>query len=390
MFPNGQKAGRRAFLDGNFARRKRHQRKAQYEIWDTVIIGFGMRVMPSGKSSWFVRPRHRGMQKRIHLGAVEDVPAEKARAAARGHLLEAALDGLPKRITETGGPAFADFFEEFWSDYARHWKPSTQKRSLSVLKNDLLPAFGELPVDLIRPADIVLWRDSCAGQREVPFNRGVPVMSAMMQYAEQLGYRPEGSNPCQGIARFPRDAVERFLSPKEYVRLGRGLQDEQWRYPRQVAIVRLLLFTGARVSEINNLVWDWVQPPRLALPDSKTGAKIILLNSQAQAILEDVERREGCAFVFPNVKGIRPVDIDPWWYKFRRRCALPDFRLHDFRHSFISAGILGGVPLSTVGAIVGHQLPETTAKYAHLADAPIADAAKRVSGFLAQSMGITS
>ena len=51
---------------------------------------------------------------------------------------------------------------------------------------------------------------------------------------------------------------------------------------------------------------------------------------------------------------------------------------------------MDGVPLATIGKLLGHQLPETTARYAHLADDTIAEAAERVSGSLARCLGLTS
>jgi site-specific recombinase XerD len=68
----------------------------------------------------------------------------------------------------------------------------------------------------------------------------------------------------------------------------------------------------------------------------------------------------------------------------RRRAALPDVRLHDLRHSFASTAIMHGIPLATIGKLLGHALPESTARYTHLADEVIADAAERVSGGLAR------
>ena len=68
--------------------------------------------------------------------------------------------------------------------------------------------------------------------------------------------------------------------------------------------------------------------------------------------------------------------------------ALPDVRVHDLRHSFASSAIMDTVPLATIGKLLGHLLPETTAKYAHLADDVIADAAKRISGSLASAIGL--
>ncbi len=159
-------------------------------------------------------------------------------------------------------------------------------------------------------------------------------------------------------------------------------------HPAQVAIVRLLLYTGARAMEIGGLQWDWIQPPRLLLPDSKTGPKTIWLCSQALAIIEAIPRRDGTPFVFPNRKGNAPLILENWWFKFRRHCALPDVRIHDLRHSYASIAIREKVALTTIGKLLGHELPETTAKYAHLADDTIAEAASRVSGGLAHAIGL--
>jgi integrase len=166
------------------------------------------------------------------------------------------------------------------------------------------------------------------------------------------------------------------------------LREQEVAYPAQVAIMRLLLFTGARVGEILNLRWEWVQPPRLLLPDSKTGAKTIWLGSQALEVLEGIERHEGTTLVFPNRAGTRPLNFDNWWLPFRRSCALPDVRVHDLRHSFASTAIMDNVPLATIGRLLGHVLSETTAKYAHLSDDVIGDAADRIAGSLAQAIGL--
>lgn len=245
-------------------------------------------------------------------------------------------------------------------------------------------------IDLIGKSDVVRWRDDCANVSEGKFNRAVPVLAAMFKYAAQLGYIRKGSNPCRGMPRFKTKPKERYLSPQEFRRLARELDADEAIYPAQVAATRLLIFTGARVGEIRDLEWEWVQLPRLLLPDSKTGPKTIWLNSQAVKIVEGIERREDSKYVFANQSGARPVNIDNWWFPFRKRCALPDVRIHDLRHSFASVAIREKVPLATIGGLLGHVLPETTARYSHLADETIADAASRVSSGIAGSLGLSA
>jgi integrase len=390
MVPKLPREGLRACLDGNFARRKLPPSPREYCIWDTALKGFGLRVRPSGKRTWFVRLRLRGKQQRVSLGDVGAIDAQTARMEARRHLAKAALDGLPKRTTAKAAPLLSDYFDEFWADCARNWKPLTQVRNMQAWVREIMPAFGGVPVDAITTKDIHRWRDSFAGPREGTYNRTVPVFSAIMAHAEVLGYRKKRSNPCRGLPRYKREPKERFLAPHEYRRLGAVLREDEAAHPLHVAAVRLLLLTGARAGEIVTLQWDWIKPPRLDLPDSKTGPRTILLNSQALDILAAIPRRKDCAHVFPSRVPGTPITLGPWWEPIRRRAGIADVRIHDLRHSFASSAIMANVPLDTVGRILGHGHVESTAKYAHLSDDVIADAAARVSGGLAQKLGLAS
>ena len=62
--------------------------------------------------------------------------------------------------------------------------------------------------------------------------------------------------------------------------------------PHAAAALRLLVLTGARLREVLNLRWEWVDLERglLLLPDSKTGRKSIVLNAPAMAVLAALPR----------------------------------------------------------------------------------------------------
>lgn len=315
--------------------------------------------------------------------------APAARAEARRLLVKATLADLPTALEQKKVPLFADYAEEFWLDYSPHWKASTRRTSRSRIDKQLVPRFGDLPIDIIERADINRWRDSMA-DRGGSFNRSIPIMSVMMQYAEKLGYRANGSNPCRGVSRFKRELPERYLSADEYRRLGRALAAHEGANPSVVPALLMLIYTGARVSEITTLRWRSVQVPRLALPDSKTGPKTIYLNPPAMAVLDGLERRGDDQLVFAAMYREKPIDLGQHWAKIRRKAALPDVRLHDLRHSFASVAIAQGIPLATIGKLLGHALPETTARYAHLADEVISECADRICSSLASAMGIAA
>src|SRR5262249_57655057 len=65
-------------------------------LWDTVVTGFGVRILPSGsKTFWFqYRPRG-GKSRMVRIGSSPDISVGKARDAAHAYAGEVALGGNP-------------------------------------------------------------------------------------------------------------------------------------------------------------------------------------------------------------------------------------------------------------------------------------------------------
>ena len=62
----------------------------------------------------------------------------------------------------------------------------------------------------------------------------------------------------------------------------------------------------------------------------------------------------------------------------RSKAGMPHIRIHDLRHSTASMLIQNGVDLYTVGKILGHSGPQTTARYAHLSTATLEQAMRKL------------
>lgn len=90
---------------------------------------------------------------------------------------------------------------------------------------------------------------------------------------------------------------------------------------------------------------------------------------------------------FENEYGYR--FLSSFWTHFRHKAGLPDVRLHDLRHSYASIAVQNGINLAHVGRLLGHALPETTQRYAHLTDQCVLDAAETVGATVSRLMGWT-
>jgi integrase len=151
----------------------------------------------------------------------------------------------------------------------------------------------------------------------------------------------------------------------------------------------LLVFTGARLSEVLTLEWDRIdfQRGEARLPDSKTGAKTLHFPAPALAVLADLPRVEGNPFVIVgNVAGARLVNLEKPWRAIRATAGLDDVRLHDLRHAFASVAASSGMGLPIIGKMLGHTQAATTHRYAHLASDPVKAAAATVAGKIADAM----
>ena len=167
--------------------------------------------------------------------------------------------------------------------------------------------------------------------------------------------------------------------------LGRALDDATAEWPVAVAVVRFLLYTGARKSEALRLKWEHVHGDRAVLPDSKTGPRTLWLASPARAVLAARQRRTNCPWVFASPCG-GPATVDKAWNAIRTAAGLPTLRIHDLRHAHAAVAVGGGEGLRVVAGLLGHADIKTTFGYAHLAEDSVFEAANRVSRGLADML----
>ena len=290
-------------------------------------------------------------------------------------------ESTPSRPEERLFEAIA---ETVFHRYERVWKAGTLHVNRYYLRNQILPHFAGRSIADIGRQDV---RDWFVSLRATPVSadRSMPVLSVIMKEAELMSLRPEGSNPCRGIRRYRRKGRERFLSEEEIRRLSTTLSAHAHRQPLKVAVIRLLLLTGCRKSEILTLRWSDYREGHIFLRDGKTGPRTVWLSQPARKVLDELERTSRWVFPASRAEGPRCLGwLDRTWWKIRAEAGLSDVRLHDLRHSHASLALKQGETVLAIGKLLGHRNPETTLKYTHLADAMVRDAAETVGAVLGQ------
>lgn len=373
--------------------------------WDDRTPGFGVKVTPAGSRIYVLKYRAQGAQRWLVLGRHGEITVEQARTKAirlRG-AVAAGEDPAHTRDAHAAEPTVDELADRYLAEYAEpHKKPRSVEEDRRNLRLHVRPEFGALKVSAITRQDMLKLHHK---MRATPgaANRVQALVSKMFGLAEEWGLRPESTNPARRIKKFEERARDRFLTTDELQRLGQALEEAErdGEHPSAIAIIRMLLLTGCRLSEILTLQWSFVDFERscLRLPDSKTGAKVVRTGAPALDLLSGLPRFAS-PFVFPAARAANSsadrkrrvgaghfVGVEHIWQRIRSRAGLDDVRLHDLRHTFASWSVMGGATLHMTGALLGHRQPGTTMRYAHLADDPVQAAAERVSGTIAGALG---
>lgn len=366
-------------------------------LWDVDLAGFGLKTTPTGRKTYLIQYRlggRGGRTRRITIGQHGVITADQARASAKKLLGEVASGNDPAAIKDRAKAAksLGEVLEEFFDEHVdSKLKKSTACEYRRINRLSIPKELKRRAVTDIARVDIAHLHHK---MRDKPYqaNRTVALLSKFFNWCEKHGIRPDGANPCRHIDKYQEKKHDRFLSSQELARLSEALthsENQNTATPWMIAAIRLLLFTGARLGEVLNLRWDYIdfENQQIRLPDSKTGQKSIYLNAPALLVLSELPRLEENPFVICGEKaGRHLVNLQKPWRRIRKEAGLEDVRLHDLRHTFASIGAIGGVSLPILGGLVGHTQPQTTARYAHLSADPLKAANDAIGERISQAM----
>lgn len=287
-----------------------------------------------------------------------------------------------------------------WSDWCEQWWPSRKlepgalRSQTSLREHHVEPRWGNTPLNEIVHLDIQIWVNSLTPALSASSARQAYYqLSSSLKAAVRAGMLDV--SPCFGI-QLPRlpPAPERYLSDHEIQKLFRQF-DGVYRL-----LVEVLLHTGLRIGEavalhehrINwpamtiDVVEKWDLYDRLVRPYPKGKKRRTVPMTPHLAGLLRHHLQGGLPMAecgFPHEKGSvcrsrlvmvgpRGAVIDPHnftnvkWSEALEFAGIGHARPHDLRHTFASRLVTGGVSLSRLQLLLGHESITTTERYSHL------------------------
>jgi integrase len=306
------------------------------------------------------------------LGAhASGVDVQAARQAARH---EQTVEGLFGYWLDDAKSRGVKTWGEEEKRYERYLKTWAKRKLSSLKKSDVQSLFARVTNENGRYAG----------------NKLLGLVKAMFHKAPDMGYT--GDNPTVGVKKHQEEKRDRFLHADELQGFFKALFSEPNETLRDVLLVALL--TGARKGNVMAARWDEIDftTGLWRIPTTKSGRPVVVpLVPIAVALLQ--HRREasnGSPWVFASNRGVSGhiTEVKSAWKRIVTAAKLSNCRPHDLRRSLASHMAIAGTSLPTIGAMLGHSQPSTTAIYARLSNDPVRTAAESATASIMEAGGV--
>lgn len=343
--------------------------KKKTDYYDTITTGFVLECRRSGGKTYYLRWQDsHGKPKQMKLAGYGDATFDQVRKKAQRLRSEVVLGGSPAadKAEKKAIPTYGELAQKHL-DYAKTYQRSFSTTAMYVNRH-ILPFWKAKYLSEITQPDVAKW---LAGKGEeglapatvekirIIFNRS-------FELALRWNIPGVTKNPVKGIPRKPiNNARDRYLTAAEAKRLLEACAASL--NPQLKYLIPMLLYSGARLSELLNAQWEDIdlEKRQWLIPVTKNGsARRAALSQPAIDILNAVPRFDKCPYVLPNPETKKPfVSIKHAWHTARDEAKLTGLRLHDLRHACATFLAGSGVDLLTIGRQLGHRDYKSTLRY---------------------------
>lgn len=317
--------------------------KGQKTYFDDALPGFGVRVSQGGTKTFIALCGPK--RKRHSIGRYPNMSLAEARARAKGIQAEVGLESPHKVARPTLN--FEDARRMFLEDSEKRNKPRTSEEYTRLLHKHF-PLSG--PLEDIDRHELVRLLDKLKSTPSEQKHAFVAIRT-MMNWCWKRGYVENSPVPPLNFRSTPRNRV---LNDNELRVVWE--RAEVYGYPFG-AIVKLLILSGQRRSEITNLRRNWIDGDVITFPSEivKNNREHALpVGDMARSIIGELP--EGTDLLFPS----RLNDETPFngfsrsKRTFDSEIDIEPYTLHDLRRTFSSIMAKLGTPIHVTEKILNH------------------------------------
>ncbi len=347
--------------------------KKRFEVWDGQLPGFGVRVASTGTKTFIFLYRLHGRARRMTFGRYPTLTLADARVQARtarnavDRGEDPQADTRIKTVAGKATPTKQETRPKYRVDNVvaefvlrhcrRHNRPSTAQETERVLNAHLVMKWPAKDIRDIAKSDILRILDNLvdAGKPSAA-NHAFAAIRKFFNWCVERGLLE--TTPCLGIKSPAKmKSRSRVLTDQELANVWRA--SEQADYPFGT-IVRLLILTGQRRSEVGSIKWEdidvdtqiWTLPPEA----NKSGrAHSVPLVSTAIDLFKRSPRQSE-TFVFPSLRSNDRCFSGYSKCKIRldELSSVTNWTLHDLRRTVATGLAQQGVQPHVVEKVLNH------------------------------------
>jgi integrase len=334
--------------------------RGQYEIWDTRLPGFGVRVSHGGAKSYVLVYRFHGRNRRMTLGRCGILSLADARKLAHSNLRAVALGEDPgaNKIRARRVPdieKFDAFVTHYIETYARP-NNRTASETERILRREFVRHWGARPIGGITKQDVLRVLDGImSAGTHTTANSALAAIRKLFNWAMERGMLEQ--SPCRGIQKPAKTLTrDRVLTDAEVGSIWRALNAIGYPYG---PFAQMLLLSAQRKGEVAGMRWSELDlPQRLwSIPAERNKsdrAHVIPLTAHVVALLEKLPRTDP-ALVFPTRDHGRTLhDFSRWKVELDQRSGVANWRLHDLRRTAATGMARAGISPHVVERILNH------------------------------------
>jgi integrase len=316
-------------------------------MWDHKLVGFGARKQIKGVH-FYVRYRIDGTQVVKSIGRLGPWTCDTARNEAK-RLLGIVASGVDPYAQSLSSETFGAEIERYLARKRTALRASWFAQTESYLRNYFAPLHKLRFAEIDRRKVAAILGEIETNSGPISRNRARAALSAMFTWAIQEGL--VDLSPVQGTGKATENGSrDRVLTQEELRKLWQGLGDGRF-----ADIVRLLLLTGQRRTEIGRLTWAEVDLDRKLIvlgPERTKNSRPheVPLSTQALAILTRQPKRT--EFVFSRRGFMNWADAKA---RLDERVRIAPWRLHDLRRTCVTGMAELGVLPHHIEQCVNHR-----------------------------------